>query len=235
MPVPNEIRAVPYKRDAALAVWSAALALGWGAIALVAQSHGAAFPRTEVELGGVRLGSWSVVSAYVGMSAVRSVSQMLWSAFLQPYYVPPGVMLGIATFNAVFDGLGLLALLEGGRPPALDAQDVWWMGLFAAGMLLERVPEVQRAVWKSRRENRGKPFMGGLFGVLVHANYTGYTMWRVAMYGMSRVWWAQLANAFLVSQFVPEVRLQHERNAKKYGPEYEAYFQRTWKMFPGVW
>ena len=235
MPVPLETRETPSTRAgwaAALATWSTAQFVGWGALVLAAQSV-LDEPRVEAVLD-----RHTAVGAYLGMSLARIASQIFWATFLQPYEMPVGFAMGISAFNTVFDGVGLAALLYGTSRAAtapLDAQDWGWIALFAAGVLLERIPEVQRAMWKADPRNKGKPHTGGLFHFLVHANYTGYTLWRVALIGFTRQPLLQLLNVFVASQFRGEVTAQHDRNAKKYGKAFEEYYARTYKLIPFVW
>ncbi|KFY50432.1 hypothetical protein V496_09341 [Pseudogymnoascus sp. VKM F-4515 (FW-2607)] len=50
--------------------------------------------------------------------------------------------------------------------------------LFVVGIGLEWQCEIQRKAFKTDSRNKGKPFTKGLFGVVRHPNYSGYTIWR---------------------------------------------------------
>ena len=52
------------------------------------------------------------------------------------------------------------------------------LGLFSVGVTIELFAEVQRKIFKSKPENRGKPYGGGLWSLATNINYGGYTLWR---------------------------------------------------------
>ena len=52
------------------------------------------------------------------------------------------------------------------------------VSLFAVGIATELFSEFQRKWFKSRPENKGKPYGGGLWSLATNINYGGYTLWR---------------------------------------------------------
>ena len=143
--------------------------------------------------------------------------------------------IGITIFNVMFDSMGALATLHN-RTHIEPLWDLIIVVSFAMGILLERGSEVQRQMWKSQEENKGKMHVGGPFGWIVHANYTGYLIWRVSIYAFGHSMLLQLLNAFITYDFVTgDIRVQHERNVKKYGKDFEQYWEKTPKLVPGVY
>jgi steroid 5-alpha reductase family enzyme len=52
------------------------------------------------------------------------------------------------------------------------------VGLFIAGMLIEIVAEESRKHFKANPSNKGKIDDTGLWSIVRHPNYVGYTLWR---------------------------------------------------------
>ena len=52
------------------------------------------------------------------------------------------------------------------------------VGLFIAGMLIETLAEESRKRFKADRSNKGKIDDTGLWSLVRHPNYAGYTLWR---------------------------------------------------------
>lgn len=79
------------------------------------------------------------------------------------------------------------------------------------------------------------PTTGGLFKIAVHVNYTGYFLWRLGMFQLSRRWFTVVCALLVLYMFVGEVRLQYHRNTRKYGARFSSYASRTAKVIPGLW
>lgn len=52
------------------------------------------------------------------------------------------------------------------------------LGLYTVGLVTEFASEVDRRRFKSKPENKGKPYGGGLWSWATNINYGGYTLWR---------------------------------------------------------
>lgn len=54
------------------------------------------------------------------------------------------------------------------------------VAIYIFGILIETISELQRKSFKSKAENKGNPYSGGLFSLARHINYGGYALWRGA-------------------------------------------------------
>lgn len=94
--------------------------------------------------------------------------------------------LGVGTYNITCNTLNnLLFLCAATSATRLSAGEslsnpflVAGVSLFVLGIGLEWQCEIQRKAFKKDPRNKGKPFTKGLFGVVRHPNYSGYTLWR---------------------------------------------------------
>jgi protein-S-isoprenylcysteine O-methyltransferase Ste14 len=166
---------------------------------------------------------------------IRALSQIVWFLLLAPYSPPIFFSILIAVFNTMFDLISIFSLL-GNRLESSPGFDSFLTSVFLLGILLERLPEIDRAVFKSQKMNQGKMHIVGFYSYLVHPNYLGYLIWRSALFGLSQVWWLQLVLLFLVYDFITgDIRSQRERNIRKYGDEFKRYWDTTPKLFPKVY
>lgn len=233
MPVPNEIRdQAGTKNYVGLGALIAGQILSCMAVYVLAfDGYGDAF--VQRVFGVQSRTSVEVRSLFVLMSCIRAISQIFWGIYVAPYALPVGFAVGVDMFNLVVDTLGTLAVLA--NREELQVSDYIILAVFITGIALERGSEVQRTMWKSHAQNKGKPHITGLFGFAVHINYTGYIIWRSAMYALSHYWPLQVLIVGIASNFGGEIREQRARNIKKYGDDFKRYWDRTPKMFPGVY
>lgn len=86
------------------------------------------------------------------------------------------------------------------------------------------------------RRPQGKPYTEGAFSYAIHANYTGYSMYRIGLplsAGATPLMLA-LPAAIILGSFPLEAKAQRERNSKKYGKPYDLYAARTKLFIPGL-
>ena len=76
------------------------------------------------------------------------------------------------------------------------------LGLFTVGLVTETASEVDRLWFKSKPENKGKPYGGGLWSWATNINYGGYMLWR-AGYAMCAAGlpWGALVGGFFFYDF----------------------------------
>jgi protein-S-isoprenylcysteine O-methyltransferase Ste14 len=131
------------------------------------------------------------------MSAGSTFKQIYWLLALSEESFPAGAAASVSAFNTfvnsanslLFLALGTSSLLS--RPQisfssssvatadvALPLSTVVGTVLYVVGMTIEVLSERQRAVFKSRPENKGKVCKEGLWGWARHINYFGYALWR---------------------------------------------------------
>lgn len=172
----------------------------------------------------------------LGCATTRVVSQSIYGLFLTTYAISPTFAIMIAAVETVLDSIAIAGAVWNRQGIGLDGFDAAMGGAFALGILLERLPELHRAVWKSKPENIGKPHMSGMHAVLVHPNYAGYLVWRSALFGFSKIPVLQFFILILVYDFVAgDIAAQKKRNVEKYGEPFKRYWDNTWKLIPFVY
>jgi protein-S-isoprenylcysteine O-methyltransferase Ste14 len=189
--------------------------------------------------GGGGLPSIAFRTTIAWMVIIRVFSQCFFFLALAPYQCPIPVGISIAIFNLVCDWLNVI-FADYGAGKFVDFPhdhvDMLAAALFVFGILFERIPEIQRVTWKAEPANSGKSHQRGVFGYIVHANYTGYTLWRFGMSLASRSIVTQIVTCMNVVVFVwGEIPQQHKRNLEKYGPSFDVYWKNTWKFLPGIY
>jgi len=122
----------------------------------------------------------------VALAAGSAFKQIVWQAFISEQTMPPTFALVIAGFNTALNSINtLLSLysLTSGAPARVGSSAFSWkvylgLAMYVTGMALELGSEVQRKVWKMKKENKGKPCAVGLWGIATNVNYGGYALWR---------------------------------------------------------
>ncbi|KAK8154472.1 ERG4/ERG24 ergosterol biosynthesis-like protein [Phyllosticta citrichinensis] len=109
---------------------------------------------------------------------------------------------------------------------------------FVLGIGGEWQCEIHRKAFKTDPRNKGKAFTGGLFALVRHPNYSGYSLWRAAcaMAGSGMIWSVVVGSFFLwdfASRAIPAL---DEYCTKRYASQWSAYKQRTpCKLVPFLW
>jgi protein-S-isoprenylcysteine O-methyltransferase Ste14 len=100
---------------------------------------------------------------------------------------------------------------------------------FVVGIGAEWQCEIHRKSFKKDPRNKGKPFTGGLFKVVRHPNYAGYSLWRAAgALATSGLISGILTGAFFLYDFSSRaIPALDEYCSKRYGSMWMAYKQRT--------
>jgi steroid 5-alpha reductase family enzyme len=107
---------------------------------------------------------------------------------------------------------------------------------FFIGSLIEFISNFQLHYFKRDPNNGGKLYTGGLFSVVIHPNYTGYTLWRSAlplMTGYPGLAGISLLLHVIQFTFHADPPFQKYMN-KKYGQAWKLYTASRKKIIPGV-
>jgi protein-S-isoprenylcysteine O-methyltransferase Ste14 len=128
------------------------------------------------------------------MYAVAALRQAYWGLFTLDYSWPVGTALMVVTYNIVVDTFNTFTAVHslgptGSAPLAMlhsfPSSFGWqqWAGIavFVAGLAIETVAEHTRKQFKKNPKNKGKIDDTGLWSVVRHPNYLGYTLWRVGI------------------------------------------------------
>ena len=159
------------------------------------------------------------------LAVAASFKHVIWQSVISEQEMKPGPALIISAFNTVFNGantmLSVWALSSAAPtnlPPSASIGDVLLssptllagVALCATGFVTELYSEFQRKWFKSKPENKGKPYGGGLWSLATNINYGGYTLWRTG-YGMAAAGpaWGLLVGGFFFYDFtqraIPEL------------------------------
>lgn len=134
-----------------------------------------------------------------------SIKHIVWRIFIAEQETQPGAAIiicadntGFNTVNTVLSAWALCSAAPTNLPPFASISEVLFsspsliagVALFSVGFVTETYAEFQRKWFKSKPENKGKPYGGGLWSLATHINYGGYTLWRAgyAMAAAGPVW-----------------------------------------------
>ena len=121
----------------------------------------------------------------LGMSASAAAKHIYARRYLayEPITVPAALTVGIS--NIIINGINAFLLVaavtsSAQSPCVFGKPAAWLLGplLYAMGLVVEIVAEVQRRRFKQQPANKGKVMRSGLWSLARHINYGGYTMWR---------------------------------------------------------
>ena len=94
----------------------------------------------------------------------------------EPLYAKGALL--IAAFNTVNNGLNTLLFGLAASNPTWSPWNIYaGIAMYTIGIILEPLAETQRQIFKSKKENQGKLYSGGLFSLARHINYTVGTTW----------------------------------------------------------
>jgi len=191
-------------------------------------------PNTGTVLDGLGLSPYRLI--LFGMSAGAAVKQIYWLLGVNEQNFPPGMSVFVTIFNAVFDTLNSLvftctltsaSLSSGSKFP----QTPLLVGavMYVVGIALELGSEVQRKQFKSKPENKGKVYTGGLWSVSRHMNYFGYTLWRAGYAVAAGGWiWGAFCCAFSAFDFVSRgIPVLEDYCQGRYGEQWDEYKRKT--------
>ncbi|KAK0643809.1 hypothetical protein B0T16DRAFT_416659 [Cercophora newfieldiana] len=188
------------------------------------------------------------------MSTGSTLKQIYWLLRLSHEEFTPSTAISVAGYNTVVNTLASLLLLcpstssalaSGPKIPlpgrdnlALSLPTAVGIVLYAVGISLETISEVQRERFKRDARNKGKIITTGLWGWARHINYGGYTLWRTG-YGLAAGGWVAggLVAAWhawiFVRSSVPELRGYMMGKYKEQWVKYEEKVK--WVLIPGVY
>ena len=153
----------------------------------------------------------------LSMAAGSALKHIWWLLAISQEKFQPGTAVTVATFNATVNALNntlfTLVLTSASLSGAEEFPQTPLLAgllLYVVGMLTEITSEAQRARFKAKPENKGKPCTTGLWKDARHINYTGYMLWRSGFALASGGWfWGAVVFAFHMYDFsqraVPEL------------------------------
>lgn len=110
--------------------------------------------------------------------------------------------------------------------------------VFILGFALHIIADHSKYLFRKDKRNKGKVLQNGVWGLVRHPNFLGFTIWRVAFATAAGGWafGGLLAVGFgflFVNTSIPILERYMERS---YGNEWEVTTEKVkWKMIPGIW
>lgn len=186
----------------------------------------------------------------LSMAVGSSAKHIIWKLLIGEENMGPVPAIEVGIFNTIFNTVNSLLFISTatslvhGRGEGLNRAGQSGLplklgtGMFAVGITVELLAELQRMVFKREPANRGKPYTGGLFGAARHINYTGYTVWRAGYALAAGGWvWGAITGAFFAYDFsqraVPAIDTYCKQ---RYADMWEDYKLKTpYKLLPFVY
>lgn len=175
-----------------------------------------------------------------GMSIGSASKHIFWILGIcqEPLY--PSTAFAVGLFNTVFNSVNSLAFTAASDNPFYFQPYSVYFGtiLYIAGILTETIGEIQRKRFKDKPENEGKICKSGLFSVVRHASYLGYTLWR-AGYALSTggpILGVAVASFFAYDFVTRAVPVMDTYMTQKYGEQWAKTKRDVpYALIPGIW
>lgn len=108
--------------------------------------------------------------------------------------------------------------------------------VFAGGLLINIISELQLFLWKRKAENKNKLYRGGLFRLSRHINYFGDVIMFTGFAMLTRHVWVYILPLTLVLAYTfVNIPLLDAHLREKYGDEFEEYSHHSKKLIPFVY
>lgn len=196
--------------------------------------------------------------ALFGMAAAQAAKHVLWQAWLGAEDFPPSTAAIVAGFNCVVNTVDILLFTGASTSASLSGGAVFpqtpllvGLGLFTVGIAIELGSEVQRWAFKKDAKNKGKACTTGLWALLRHPNYAGYTLedghghrLRRMDLGRSYLWLLRLRlhdprraspGIVLPNQGRLSLNALVQTNTRQYGTQWDDYKKNTpYNLLPYV-
>ncbi len=136
-----------------------------------------------------------------------------------------GGLIGFMLFLFLRDGLR--------TPQPLIFVDAVGVLLYLVGSYVGTASEYSRHIWKTRPENQGHLYTGGLFRYCRHINYFGDLLLFGGFALLTRQLWTGIVPVIMGLNFMFFLIPAHDAYlAARYGTEFDDYARRTKKLVP---
>lgn len=173
------------------------------------------------------------------MSIGSALKQIIWILTISKEPMYPDGALMICAFNTVLNSLNTMAFSFASVNPTWSETAMYTsVPLYAVGILIELISEIQRKRFKDDPKNEGKPYAGGLFGYARSVNYFGYTIWRsaFALAGGGLAWAALNAGMFAWDFCNRAIPVLDRYCGQRYGEQWQNVKKRVPYAFcPGMY
>ncbi|KAF1832173.1 hypothetical protein BDW02DRAFT_20370 [Decorospora gaudefroyi] len=179
----------------------------------------------------------------LAMSIGAALKQNIWVTALSGEPMPVSGAVAVGLYNALLNSFSSYAFLLTATSASTKTnfpQPALLIGssLYVVGIMTELIAEIQRKRFKSKPENKGKAYTGGLWSFARHINYGGYTLWRAgyAMAGGGYTLGA-VVGAFLAWDFTYRaIPVLNEYCEARYGAAWERFKKDTpYQLIPYIY
>ncbi|KAJ7153513.1 hypothetical protein C8R43DRAFT_1002303 [Mycena crocata] len=218
---------------------------GWAVKGLIAVGLRASHLLVTAGPGVAGLGP--VPTLLTGMYAVAGLRHGYWMLFTNNFEWPYATVIKVILYNSTVNTINTLVAvnaLTSAPLPILGSFTEcigWkqWAGatVFAVGIVIETIAEESRKRFKKDPKNNRKIDDTGLWSVVRHPNYLGYTLWRtgitLATGSLSAT--ALMAVLHIFGLYTTEIPGIASYMATKYGQQWTDYKRRVPSaMIPGI-
>ncbi|KAL8924445.1 MAG: hypothetical protein Q9208_004053 [Pyrenodesmia sp. 3 TL-2023] len=218
---------------------------GWAYEAVTALG-GAAIP--TVRAGQLGLTPYGTILTSLAIGS--SLKHIIWKIVIGEQEMKPAAAFAIGIFNTVLNSANTLlstwawcSAAPANLLPSASLTDVllsspWLLtgcALFGVGIAMELGAEVDRMRFKSKPENKGKPYGGGLWSIATNINYGGYALWRAgyAMVAAGPIWGLAVAAFFFYDFTSRAIPVLDRYCSDKYGNDWLEIKKRTpYRLLP---
>ncbi|KAI0449494.1 hypothetical protein F5B21DRAFT_46922 [Xylaria acuta] len=202
------------------------------------------------------------------MSIGSAAKQIYWQTAISQESFPASAAAAVSVYNTVVNSANTLLFLALGTTSLLSSPKITlpfsfpslsssssssspasaWTTLplstilgtllYVTGITIETLSERQRAVFKSRPENKGRVCTTGLWGWARHINYFGYALWRGGYCMVASGWTGGIIMGLWQGWDLGSraVAVQDDYCGKRYGEQWVAFKRDVpYRIIPGVW
>ncbi|KAF2673020.1 hypothetical protein BT63DRAFT_410076 [Microthyrium microscopicum] len=200
-------------------------------------------PNTGTFLDGLGLSPYRLI--LLAMATGTAVKQIFWLTATANEEFPPAAAVSVSLFNTFMNSLNTLAFTTVAVSASLSDRSQFpqtpllvGSALYTVGIALETYSEIYRKSFKDDPKNEGKLCTTGPWGIVRHANYLGYVMWR-AGFALASGGWALAAvvaatqSADFITRAIPVL---DDYCTSKYPAQWEEYKTSTpYRLIPYVY
>ncbi|KAF1981411.1 hypothetical protein K402DRAFT_425461 [Aulographum hederae CBS 113979] len=181
----------------------------------------------------------------LSMAVGSSAKQIYWLLGLSQEAFHPSAAVPVSIYNTLVNSLNTLifttaiasgSTYNGGKFPQVPF--VIGSLMYVVGISVETIAEIQRKNFKSKPENKGKCYTGGLWAYARHVNYAGYAVWRTGFAMAAGGYpWALAFAAWQSFDFTQRsIPILDEYCGERYGEQWAEFKKKTpYKYFPGIY
>ena len=174
------------------------------------------------------------------MSIGSAAKQIFWKFAIAREPIYPTTALAIIFLNTFLNTINTFMYTASRINVAYFSPWTVYAGtaLYMVGILTETFSELQRNSFKKDAKNQGKIYTGGLWSVVRHVSYAGYSMWRAgyAMAAGGPLWGIFVGLFFLRDFGTRAIPVLDEYMSEKYGKQWIQVKRKVpYALIPGVW